>query len=56
VEKLYTIKEVAEYLHVHENSVRRWIAKSQIESVRVGGLVRIAESQLNAFLVERNVK
>jgi excisionase family DNA binding protein len=46
----FTIAEVAERLHVATRTVRRWIKVDDLVVHRVGGVVRIAESDLRAFL------
>jgi excisionase family DNA binding protein len=46
----FTIADVAERLHVSGRTVRRWIEAGNLIVHRVGGIVRIAESDLRAFL------
>ena len=46
----YTIQEVAELLNVSHRTVRRWIATRVLIAHRVNGVVRIAETDLRAFL------
>lgn len=53
MEKSYTIRELAEILKVHQNSIRRWIKSGKLKVNRVGGAIRITEKQLNEF-VERS--
>ena len=48
--KYYTIKVVAEALDVAPRTVRRWIANGDLVVHRVGGVVRVAEGDLRAFL------
>jgi len=48
--KFFTIAEVADRLHVATRTVRRWIKADDLVVHRVGGVVRIAESDLRAFL------
>ena len=50
MEKFFTIKEVAEMLRVHPNTVRGWIDRGILKMHRFGGLIRIYESDLQAFL------
>jgi excisionase family DNA binding protein len=45
-----TIAEVAERLHVATRTIRRWIQADDLVVHRVGGVVRIAEGDLRAFL------
>ena len=49
-EKFYTKKEIAEKLDVHLNTVDSWIAKGWLPVHKIGGRVRIYESDLDAFL------
>jgi excisionase family DNA binding protein len=48
--KFFTIAEVAERLNVATRTVRRWIKADDLVVHRVGGVVRIAEGDLRAFL------
>ena len=48
--KYHTIKTVAEALDVAPRTVRRWIANGDLVAHRVGGVVRVAERDLRAFL------
>ena len=48
--KYHSIKAIAEALEVSPRTVRRWIANGDLIAHRPGGLVRIAESDLRAFL------
>ena len=48
--KYYAIKAVAEALDVSTRTIRRWIANGDLIVHRVGGVVRIAEGDLRAFL------
>jgi len=50
MERLLTVKEVAEYLHVTQISVRRWINAGKIKAVHVGTHIRVSESALAAYL------
>jgi excisionase family DNA binding protein len=48
--QFFTIAEVAECVDVSTRSVRRWIKSGHLIPHRFGGAVRIAESDLRAFL------
>jgi excisionase family DNA binding protein len=48
--QFFTIAEVAEMLRVCTRTVRRWIDSDQLVAHRPGGVVRIAENDLRAFL------
>jgi excisionase family DNA binding protein len=46
----FTIAEVAERLRVSTRTVRRWMDNGRLIPHRFGGVVRIAENDLRAFL------
>jgi excisionase family DNA binding protein len=48
--QFFTIAEVAEMLRVCTRTVRRWTDSRQLVAHRPGGVVRIAENDLRAFL------
>jgi excisionase family DNA binding protein len=48
--RFFTIAEVAERLHVNSRTVRRWISADYLVVHRVGGVVRVATTDLQAFL------
>src|ERR1700674_2519154 len=48
--KFFTIAEVAEILNVATRTVRRWIKAGDLVVHQVGGVIRIAERDLRAFL------
>jgi excisionase family DNA binding protein len=48
--KFYAIEAVAKALDVSARTVRRWIANRDLTVLRVHGVVRIADSDLRAFL------
>jgi excisionase family DNA binding protein len=48
--RFFTVAEIAERLRVSTRTVRRWIETFELVSHRFGRAVRIAESDLNAFL------
>lgn len=50
MEKFFTKKQVTELLSVHLNTVDQWIKKGWLKAHKVGGRVRIYESDLQAFL------
>ncbi len=45
----FTIEDVAEIFGVVPRTVARWIKAKQLVAHRIGGVVRIAESDLKAF-------
>lgn len=48
--KYYSIQTVAEALEVSGRTIRRWIDRGNLVAHRPGGVVRIAEDDLRAFL------
>jgi excisionase family DNA binding protein len=48
--RFLTIVQVAERVQVAPRTVRRWIAAGRLVAHRVGGVVRVAEGDLRAFL------
>jgi len=53
MDKLLTIKEVAEYLKVHINTVRRLISKKQLPALKAGWQWRVREIDLETFVKMR---
>lgn len=53
MEKLYSIKEVAEILQVTERSVFRYMEKgrkNQLKAAKIGGVWRISEKDIHEFI------
>ena len=52
---MLTVKQIAEHLNVHVNTVRRWLESGQLHGVNLGGSTgwRIRQSELERFLKER---
>lgn len=48
-ERMLTVTEVAERLHVHPITVRRLIKAGKLPAVRVGRAVRVRASEVDAF-------
>ena len=48
--KFFTIAEVAERLNVSTRTVRRWIKSGDLVAYRIRAVVRVADSDLWAFL------
>lgn len=46
----YTVKDIIEMLSVSERTVRRWIADGKLESIKIGGQIRITNDGLNKFI------
>ncbi len=57
-ERLLTINQVAEILHVHPNTVRAWSNSGLIPALRVGrrGDRRFSSVEVRRFLVEAGYK
>jgi len=47
---LMTVEEVAVHLKCHPQTVRRWIWSGELGHVKVGGLVRIPEDEVQRML------
>jgi excisionase family DNA binding protein len=54
--KYYTVKEIADLLKVHEQTVFRWLREGKLESDKVGNNHRITDEQLNHFIKKPQVK
>jgi excisionase family DNA binding protein len=52
-EKFFTVEEVADFLNVCTRTVRRWIERGELVAHRFGTAVRIAESDLRAFIARQ---
>ena len=48
--RFYTVAQVADMVGVSTRSVRRWVAAGELLAHRFGRQVRIAETDLRAFL------
>lgn len=46
----FTIADIAERVAVSTRTVRRWVDRDELVAHHIGGLVRIARSDLEAFL------
>jgi len=51
---MLTVKEVAEKMKVTKVTVYRWIKNKQIKVIRIGGTIRIPESELTLKRKEAN--
>ena len=47
-----TIKEVAEIVGVHSNTVRNWIDNGDLKAYKLGKVIRIRKEDLEAFAKE----
>jgi excisionase family DNA binding protein len=51
-----TVREVADYLKVHEETVRRWVRDGELPVLDLGGQktgYRIRRDELDAFIAKR---
>lgn len=55
VRAYFTIKQVAEHLQVHSNTIAKLIRERKITAVKVAGVWRISQIALNAYLENRTV-
>jgi excisionase family DNA binding protein len=55
---MLTVKEVAELLHVHPNTLRRWSKDGRIRAYRIAprGDRRFKQEEITRFLAELNAK
>lgn len=52
--KMLSVNETAEALNVSSNHVRNMLKKNQIRAVKIGGVVRIPETEVDRFIGEPN--
>ena len=50
MEKLYTVKEVAEILNVSVMTVRSYIKCDQLKAAKISRIYRVKQSDLNYFI------
>ena len=57
-DNLLTLKQVAELLNVHPNTIRKWIKDGRINSYRISsrGDRRFRQNEIDRFLAELDVK
>lgn len=53
---LLSVRQVADQLGVHPETIRRLIHDGRIEAVRVGRVLRVPGSSLDGFLARQRVK
>jgi len=55
-DKMLTVKDAAEIIHVHPNTLRRWHEKGRIRAYRIGtrGDRRFMQSDIASFVTEFN--
>lgn len=52
-EKLLTPQEVASYLDVDRETVRRWLREGKLHGVKAGQVWRVRQQDLDRFLFEQ---
>ena len=52
MDNLFNVNQVAFMLKVHPLTIRRYIREGKLKAIKVGGAVRIKESQLSEFNTE----
>ena len=46
METLYTVRDVAEYLKLKEDTVNKYIQRGKLKAIKIQGALRIKESDL----------
>lgn len=49
MEKLYTLKEVADMWRLNLRTVQKWCAEGKLQAFRIGKQYRISEDAINEF-------
>ena len=49
-ERLFTVRELAEYLSLNEETIRRWIKSEKLPALKIGRELRVKESEVEKFL------
>ena len=49
-EEYLSVAEIANQLHIHIETVRRWIKSGQLPAIEIGGRYRILKDDLQTFL------
>ncbi|MFL5934762.1 MAG: helix-turn-helix domain-containing protein [Gaiellaceae bacterium] len=53
---LFSVREVADRLGVHPETIRRLIHDGRLEAIRVGRVLRVEGHSLDGFLARQRVK
>ncbi len=49
-ETVYTLKEVADGLGVHYQTVKGWVSRGKIKAAKIGGAYRVTGSEMKRLL------
>ena len=52
--KFYKVKELADLLRVHINTVYNWIYSKELPATKIGRGYRVSQEQLDQFLKSKN--
>lgn len=55
-DRLLTVKEVADFLRISENTAKFWVSEGRFDVVRVGRLVRVPAKAIKEWIAENTVK
>lgn len=55
-EKLWTLKELAEYWRMKPRTLYKWIASGKLKPSRIGRSVRIPDSQVKELTVDSSAQ
>ena len=50
--EFYTMKQIAEMMNVHPNTVQKWVSAGKLQHYKIGQSVRIRKEDLESFLSE----
>ena len=53
---LYSVRDVANQLGVHPETIRRLIHDGRLEAVRVGRVLRVEKHAVDGFLARQRIK
>ena len=53
---MYSVRQVADQLGVHPETVRRLIHDGRLDAVRIGRVLRVHSAALEGFLARQRVK
>jgi len=56
MDSLYSVRDVAEQLGVHPETIRRLIHEGRLDAVRIGRVLRVHGASLQGFLARQRVK